>query len=140
MVEQSLKPGEQEGGQCPEGINRIGDGLWMPCTLTTGHRLPHRNGMTSWAPVADHPLAGWPTVVCRWCTAQTPFVWCVTSSGKRIPIEPEPNSAGNVEIIATNPHAAPFAIVHAGAPGMLDDWTPYMPHHATCTRDKEPRP
>ena len=88
----------------------------------------------------DHPLAGRPTVTCGWCSDAVPFVWCITAAGKRIPIEPTPNPAGNVEIrTTTNPAVAPFAIVHAGPPGMLDDWLAYMPHHATCARDLTPK-
>lgn len=86
----------------------------------------------------DHPLAGLPTVACRWCSDAVPFVWCLTKGAKRIPIEPTPNPAGNVEVTpADHPGAAPFAIVHKGPPGMLDTWVAYMPHHATCARDKE---
>jgi len=89
--------------------------------------------------MTEHPLAGRPTTACRWCTDATLFVWCVTAAGKRIPIEAEPNPAGNVEVQhakSANPLAPPFAIIHAGPPGMFDDWVAYMPHHATCTRDR----
>lgn len=84
---------------------------------------------------ADHPLAGRPTTRCRWCSDRALLVWCLTGAEKRIPIEAEPNPAGNVEIRIGSPAAAPLAVVHQGPPGMLDDWVAYMPHHATCPRD-----
>lgn len=83
----------------------------------------------------DHPLYRAETAACRWCTDATLIVWCITFAGKRIPIEADPNPAGNVEIRIGSPAAAPLAVVHPGPPGMLDDWLAYMPHHATCPRD-----
>ena len=80
----------------------------------------------------DHPLAGQPVKRCRWCGTAM-LVWCVTEKGEHMPIEPEPNDDGNVEIaIDERRLGVPLAIVHAGPPGMLDDWVAYMPHHATC--------
>lgn len=66
-------------------------------------------------------------VACRWCPS--PIVWAVTRNRKRIPLDPEPNPSGNVEVTLGRP---PFANVHAGPPGMFDKWVAYMPHHATC--------
>lgn len=74
----------------------------------------------------------WATVVhCSWCSTSDPVVWCVTVNSKRMMIEPEPNPAGNCEI-RYDGQGAPFVIVHASPPGLFDDWTPYMPHFATC--------
>lgn len=86
----------------------------------------------------DHPLYRAETAACRWCTDATLIVWCVTAAGKRIPIEADPNPAGNVEVVIATSVAPPLAVVHPGPPGMLDDWTAYMPHHATCARDRIP--
>lgn len=82
-----------------------------------------------------NPLEWVPVSTCEWCSAGVNIVWCRTAKGRAIPIEPEPNPAGNVEIIH-NPAVGgvPLAIVHGSHPGMFDDWTPYMPHHATCDR------
>lgn len=88
--------------------------------------------------MTGHPLAGQPWSRCRWCRAETAIVWCVTANAKQIPIELAPNPAGNVEIEWVGTANPPLAVVHAGPPGMFDDWTAYMPHHATCARDKEP--
>lgn len=68
---------------------------------------------------------------CEWCTTGVNIVWCRTEKGRRMPIEPEPNPLGNCEIKFSG-SGVPLVIVHGSAPGMFDDWTPYMPHHATC--------
>lgn len=79
---------------------------------------------------------------CKWCSAGAPIIWTYTKNRdrrgnpKRMPIDALPNPGGNVELIWNdNPASDPFAVVHAGPPGMFDDWTAYMPHHATCSRD-----
>lgn len=87
----------------------------------------------------QHPLAGQPTTRCRWCSHHTEMVWCRTSNDKQIPIEATPDPAGNVEIVPNRNGGPPFAIVHAGPPGMFDEWVAHMPHHATCPRDLQPK-
>jgi hypothetical protein len=78
------------------------------------------------------PLAGRPRERCRWCSTGADIVWCRTlANSKPIPIEPDPNPAGNVEIVAAE-RGVPIVQTHKGPPGMFDEWTPYMPHHATC--------
>lgn len=67
---------------------------------------------------------------CRACDA--PIRWALTVNGKRIPLDRDPNPAGNVELQNDPPLRHPLAIVHAGPPGMFDDWVAFMPHHATC--------
>jgi hypothetical protein len=66
---------------------------------------------------------------CRACGA--PIRWAITRNGKRIPLDAAPNPAGNVSLHEAGSGMA-FATVHAGPPGMLDDWEAWMPHHATC--------
>lgn len=76
----------------------------------------------------------WATVrPCEWCTTGENIVWARTEKGRRMPIEPEPNPRGNCEIRFSGT-GVPLVIVHGSPPGMFDDWTPYMPHHATCDR------
>ena len=58
------------------------------------------------------------------------FFWAITVNKKRMPIDIEPNPLGNCEV--STGHGAPFVRVHKGPPGMLDDWTPFMPHFASC--------
>lgn len=93
-------------------------------------------------PRAADPLhhAG-PVTECDWCSAATSIVWCITKNNQRMPIEAGINEAGNVEIVLPAPGspAKALALVHAGPPGMVDDWVPYMPHHATCTRNRRGR-
>ena len=66
---------------------------------------------------------------CRACGQ--PIIWATTKNDKMMPIDAEPDPAGNVELHGDR--GVRFARVHAGPPGMFDDWTAYMPHHATCT-------
>lgn len=66
---------------------------------------------------------------CRTCGAA--MLWALTKNGKRIPLDAEPNPAGNVELSRVG-EGVPFATVHKGPPGMFDDWEAWMPHHATC--------
>lgn len=82
-------------------------------------------------------LAGATATTCDWCTTQDRIVWAVTAASKakgknvRMPIQPEPDATGNVEIQWTG-QGVPIAVVHGSPPGMFDDWTPYRPHHADC--------
>ena len=74
---------------------------------------------------------------CGWCSDDVRVVWCVTKNARSIPIEYGPNPSGNVEI-SINGDGPPFATVHASPPGMVDPgWVAYMPHHATCRRDRK---
>ena len=66
---------------------------------------------------------------CRACGA--PIFMALTRNGKAMPIDAAPDPAGNVEL-TFNDRARPFATVHAGPPGMLDEWEPWMPHFASC--------
>ena len=85
-----------------------------------------------------NPLESARVVTCEWCSVEAPIVWCRTrKNSKPIPIEPEPNPLGNVEVVSAE-HGVPLVVVHGSAPGMLDTWTPYMPHHATCDRKLAP--
>lgn len=85
---------------------------------------------------ADHcycgrnPMEFAKVVTCDWCSVGAPIVWCRTAKGRRMPVEPEPNPGGNCEISFSQ--GTPVVTVHKGPPGMFDEWTPYMPHHARC--------
>lgn len=103
----------------------------------------HETGATMAEPVdprAVDPLhhAGTPTP-CRWCSAGTSVVWVTSdANAKPMPIEAGVNEDGNVEIVfKPDGQGVPRAraVVHATPPGMLADFVPYMPHHATCTRN-----
>lgn len=84
-------------------------------------------------PLEGHHIA---LVECSWCSTSDHFFWAITPAGKRIPVEPEPNPKGNIQI--TMRGGVPFATIHGGPPGSTlfddDDWVPFMPHHATCDK------
>lgn len=92
-------------------------------------------------PRAADPLhhAG-PVRTCKWCSTSTRVIWVKSKAkGKGMPIEVGVNPKGNVEIVyepdpRTGSEVA-LAIVHGSEPGMVDEWVPYMPHHATCLRN-----
>lgn len=86
-----------------------------------------------------NPLEWAQVVRCEWCTIMAPVVWCRTEKGRMMPIEPEPNPAGNSEIKFSG-SGVPLVVVHGSPPGMFDDWTPYMPHHATCDMKLKTKP
>lgn len=91
-------------------------------------------------PRADHML-GAPTSRCTWCAAGVHVFWAITRNGERMPVEVEPDPAGNVELTwSGHPHAKIYATVFRGPPGMFDDWVAHMPHHATCARDAADAP
>lgn len=77
-----------------------------------------------------NPLTGATITTCGWCTTGAPVVWARTVNGKRMMIEPEPNPNGNCSI--SYERGVPVVTVHKSPPGMFDDWTPFMPHIATC--------
>lgn len=61
---------------------------------------------------------------CRSCGA--PIRWARTAAnGALIPLDAEPNPAGNVELVDGR------AVVH-GQPPLLTPPELWMPHHATC--------
>lgn len=68
---------------------------------------------------------------CRSC--QAPIVWAFTTSGKRIPLDPDPVDDGNVVLsAAVSPGQAPTAIVLPVGQPTLDDDPRYVSHFATC--------
>ena len=89
-----------------------------------------------------HPLINAAVVGCEWC-ADGRIVWCVTTSNKRIPVEPEPHPDGNISVSWVG--GAPHATVHAVSrnqtsifdlgdnpkPAGGDEYR-YMPHHVRC--------
>jgi hypothetical protein len=71
---------------------------------------------------------------CRSCGA--PILWAVTTGGKPIPLDAEPDAGGNVLMtgarVGTARGFAPEVRVEAGPPLFPDDSPRFMPHHATC--------
>lgn len=72
------------------------------------------------------------TASCRACGAA--IVWARTINDRPIPLDAEPNPAGNVILDGTTAHVLggdgqtiPFELAH------LADADRHMPHHATCT-------
>jgi hypothetical protein len=68
---------------------------------------------------------------CRWCGQ--PIKWVVTERGRNMCLDPEPNPAGNVVLLA-QPDGGQRARVLKAA--QLAEWRGtrlWMPHPATCT-------
>jgi hypothetical protein len=61
---------------------------------------------------------------CRACGA--PIIWARTGSGKAMPLDAQPNPAGNVELTGDS------CKVWGTAHDWPEDQLRYMPHHATC--------
>lgn len=73
------------------------------------------------------------------CSAcQAPILWAVTERGKAMPLNADPDPAGNViltgEVRATDHGAAPLAVVLGNTSELFGDpdTTRYMPHFVTC--------
>lgn len=66
------------------------------------------------------------TTGCRSCNA--PVIWTITAQGKRMPVDAEPRSDGEIEL-RDGPGSAPVA-VYAGA--ATDGSARYVSHFATC--------
>lgn len=64
---------------------------------------------------------------CTACPAEIIFV--ITTRGRRIPLDPDPNIEGNVRLIDGVAHVVGNTIDLFDA---TDDGLRYMPHHATC--------
>jgi hypothetical protein len=62
------------------------------------------------------------SVPCRSCGA--PITWAITDQGKRMPLDAEPNPAGNVRLTLTNAVVLRKDEVYDGPR--------FMPHWATC--------
>jgi hypothetical protein len=63
-------------------------------------------------------------VQCKACGA--PMIWARTGSGKAMPLDAQPNPAGNVELIGDS--AKVWGTSHVWPP----EQPRFMPHHATC--------
>lgn len=62
-----------------------------------------------------------------------PILWTVTSTGNRLPVDPEPNPAGNVAVYRDHTKTLRSRVVSAERP--LETFErPAMPHFATCPR------
>lgn len=74
---------------------------------------------------------------CRACDA--PIIWAVTERGKAMPLDADPDPAGNVIMtgankVGSNGHAGPEIKVLGNTADMFggEPEVRYMPHHATC--------
>lgn len=73
---------------------------------------------------------------CSACRA--PILWAITERGKAMPLDAEPDPAGNViltgEVRRTDHGSAPVAVVLGNTSELFGDpdTTRYMPHHASC--------
>lgn len=68
---------------------------------------------------------------CRSCNAE--IVWAVTVKDRRIPIDPEPASDGNITLLDQGRYRPPLAQSHmVRADGMKY----YKSHFATCPQSK----
>lgn len=69
---------------------------------------------------------------CRSCKA--PVLWTRTAAGKAMPLDPEPNPAGNVVLVK----GVAVVLGKRAAEGVAAvEGTRYMPHWATCPNAKE---
>lgn len=74
--------------------------------------------------------------VCRVC--QAPLVWAVTlasetgAGGKRMPLDAEPNPAGNVAVRQTGPRSLVARVLGNDETADVFAERVYMPHFATC--------
>ncbi len=86
---------------------------------------------------------------CGSCGAR--IVWAVTEKGNRMPVDADPNPAGNVIILAgvrapglrgDSPVVRVFANAEPtlGEEDISIDGKRYMPHHATCPNAADHRP
>jgi hypothetical protein len=71
------------------------------------------------------------TSACRGCGAE--IIWTITSGGKKMPVDAEPDPDGMFVLEWDDDAAAAFAIhVRAGDLGGLADGDRYTSHFATC--------
>lgn len=75
------------------------------------------------------------TVPCRACDA--PMTWATTSSGKSMPLNAEPDPAGNVEVRVGELGLAVLEVHPPGQPPLASVGVMYMPHWATCPNADE---
>lgn len=70
---------------------------------------------------------------CRSAHCDAPIKWLRTASGKRIPVDAEPNSDGNVQLAWVGGEQVAIVLNAADrAAAQVDGCELYMPHHATC--------
>jgi hypothetical protein len=69
---------------------------------------------------------------CKYCGA--PLKWVETVDGGRMPLDPEPNSGGNVYMLDGRARVLTTADKQEKLPP-----TRWMPHHATCPNKPKPR-
>lgn len=72
-------------------------------------------------------------LLCRSCSA--PIFFAITDKGRRMPLDSEPNSAGNVSLGAYDSSGLRIATVLSNLDlemARADGALLYMPHHAVC--------
>lgn len=69
--------------------------------------------------------------LCQSEKCQAPIRWARTTTGKLMPLDPDPHPDGNIELTDAG------AVVHADGQMMFDTGPRYMPHWATCTDPRE---
>lgn len=67
---------------------------------------------------------------CRSCGA--PIRWVTTGAGNLMPLNAEPDPAGNIEVLEGD-----WAVVHPAGQTTLDPGERWMPHWAVCPQAKE---
>jgi hypothetical protein len=78
------------------------------------------------------------TSLCRQPTCALPIVWATTANGSPMPIDAEPNPAGNLAVWRDDTGALRCRVVTAEHPLNPDCERPGMPHWSTC-RNPPPR-
>lgn len=73
-----------------------------------------------------------PPARCRVCPA--PIRWARTTNGRPIPLDYDPDPAGNVKLTVDDPPDPTAHVLNAGqaARAREDGEELFMPHHATC--------
>ena len=68
---------------------------------------------------------------CRTCGE--PIVWVMTENGRRMPLNPDPNPAGNIIFVEdADGHPVTHQLHRGEDPGDADR---FVPHFATCSRE-----
>jgi hypothetical protein len=72
---------------------------------------------------------------CRSCHA--PIVWAVTEAGRPIPLNPDPEPAGNLELVTRPGQRPPVVHVLTASAPRSPDVDRYQSHFATCPNANE---
>jgi hypothetical protein len=75
----------------------------------------------------------YPVAQCRSASCAAPVIWARTSSGELMPVNPDPDPDGNVELMPPGAgYDTPTAIVHPADQPTLWAGERYVSHFATC--------